>query len=187
MIDKLADELGIDPLVQTINQNSSPPVLPVVAPPVAPPGQPVSSVSNNDDDFEFARENLRELVKQGMLSIDDLKGIAIQSSSVYAYEIITSLIKTLTETNTSLLTLREKKKKIEETSSSMPSHMMPIQANNVFVGGTYQLQQVLKEKGLLTITDVDFPPDEPQEADIVPESEKSKQPVTAITEEPVTE
>ena len=63
-----------------------------------------------EDDYAYARRNLRDLIDSGMGDLDRVMEIARQSESPRAFEVATNLLKTLTDTNKDLLDLAKKKK-----------------------------------------------------------------------------
>jgi len=68
-----------------------------------------------DQDFEYTRENLMHVIERGRDALDELIGIAQQSQHPRAYEVISTLIKTLSDTNKDLLELRKKDKDLKDT------------------------------------------------------------------------
>jgi len=81
---------------------------------IDPPDQEVlePSFKNKevDDDYDYARRNLRDLIDSGMNDLNSVMDIARQSESPRAFEVATNLIKTLADTNKDLLDLAKRKK-----------------------------------------------------------------------------
>jgi len=123
--DKLADTLGIEPLE------------------VLPPQTTNISVNDDSDrfDMETARENLHHIIQKGSDALDEMIMIAKQSESARAFEVVSTLIKTLSETNKDLVDLAKKKKEIFSEEQQGPNTVN----NNLFVGSTADLQRMLKE------------------------------------------
>jgi|TARA_B100000287_G_scaffold122227_1_gene114062 hypothetical protein len=98
-------------------------------------------VNGNDDetDFQYARENLYNLIERGQDGLDELIEIAKQSEHPRAFEVVGQLIGKLTDTNKELLNLHKTKKDI--TTESTPKTV----SNNLFVGSTAELQKFLKK------------------------------------------
>lgn len=63
-----------------------------------------------EDDYEYARRNLRELVDSSLGEIHSILDIARKSESPRAYEVAANLIRTLAETNKDLMSLAKDKK-----------------------------------------------------------------------------
>lgn len=124
--DKIAETLGIKPLE----------VLP-------PETKDVSSGEDNDRvDLETARENLHHIIQKGTDALDEMIMIAKQSESARAFEVVSTLIKTLADTNKDLVDLAKKKKEIFTKDDQQGPNTVN---NNLFVGSTADLQKMLKE------------------------------------------
>jgi len=95
------------------------------------------------DDYEYARNNLRGLIENGKLAIDNIIFLAKEGESPRAYEVVGQLIKTLAETNKDLLDLAKKSKELKGEDKSQPTQVN----NNLFVGSTAELQKLLKNNG----------------------------------------
>lgn len=113
----------------------------VPAPIVVKPDMPVST--EVDDDYEYARKNLRTLIDNGKDAMENLTFLAKEGESPRAYEVIGQLIKTLADTNKDLLNLAKAKKDIQQDKAeSTPTHVN----NTLFVGSTTELQKMIAEK-----------------------------------------
>ena len=82
------------------------------------------AVNENDDetDFQYARENLYNLIERGNDGLEELLEIAKQSEHPRAFEVVGQMIGKLTETNKELLNLHKSKKDIK-TDSSGPKNV----------------------------------------------------------------
>lgn len=56
-----------------------------------------------DSDYNYARENLYEIIENGSNALNDLVEIAKASEHPRAFEVVSTLMKTLTEANKDLL------------------------------------------------------------------------------------
>lgn len=119
--DKFSEILNIDP-----------PVLEVIAP---------STNNEVEDDYDYARKNLRDLIDSGMGDLNTVMDIARQSESPRAFEVATNLMKTLTDTNKDLLELAKKKKELTQEKNTQNV------TNALFVGSTADLQKMIQGKG----------------------------------------
>jgi hypothetical protein len=98
-----------------------------------------------DDDYEYARKNLRTLIDNGKDVMENLSFLAKEGESPRAYEVIGQLIKTLADTNKDLLNLAKVKKDIKQETKqeqNSPTHVN----NTLFVGSTAELQQLIASK-----------------------------------------
>ena len=105
-----------------------------------------------EDDYDYARRNLRDLIDSGMGDLDRVMEIARQSESPRAFEVATNLMKTLTYTNKDLLELAKKKKDLTQEKDK-PS-AQNITNNALFVGSTADLQKLIQGKDDGTSNDI---------------------------------
>lgn len=103
--------------------------------------KPVDSQITND--FEYARENLMDVIEKGQEALFDMMDVARQSQHPRAYEVISTLMTTLVGANKDLLDLQGKKKKLLEQDPNANSQQV---TNNLFVGSTAELQKMLEQR-----------------------------------------
>ena len=96
-----------------------------------------------ENDFDYARENLMDVIEKGQEALFDMMDVAKQSQHPRAYEVLSTLINTLVGANKDLLDLQFKKKKLMEADPSANSQQV---TNNLFVGSTMELQQMLDSR-----------------------------------------
>ena len=65
---------------------------------------------NKNNDYEFARANLFQLAQSGMFALEDLLMIAKAAESARAFEVVSTMMKTLVETNLAIMDLAKKRK-----------------------------------------------------------------------------
>lgn len=95
-----------------------------------------------DADFDFARENIMDVVNKGQEALFDLMDVARQSQHPRAYEVLSTMMNTMVNASKDLLDLQAKKKKLlEDDPSASPQQV----TNNLFVGSTAELQKYLKQ------------------------------------------
>jgi hypothetical protein len=113
---------------------------------IEPNNQEVLSPDNSnkdvEDDYDYARRNLRDLIDSGMGDLDRVMEIARQSESPRAFEVATNLLKTLTDTNKDLLELAKKKKDLTQEKEKAQT----VTNNALFVGSTADLQKLIQNK-----------------------------------------
>lgn len=96
-----------------------------------------------DADFEFARENLMDVINKGQEALFDLMDVARQSQHPRAYEVLSTMMNTMVGASKDLLDLQAKKKKLlEDDPAATPQQV----TNNLFVGSTAELQKYLKQQ-----------------------------------------
>ena len=96
-----------------------------------------------DNDFKYARENLYGIIEKGSDALDELVELAKQSQSPRAFEIVSQMVKTLTDSNKDLLELQRKNKLLKKEDEKGPNSV----TNALFVGNTAELQKLLKSNG----------------------------------------
>lgn len=98
-----------------------------------------------DEDYEYARKNLKGLIENGKVAMENIIFLAKEGESPRAYEVVGQLIKTLADTNKDLLELGKKAKEArgkDRHNESAPQHV----TNALFVGSTAELQKLIKGK-----------------------------------------
>jgi hypothetical protein len=96
-----------------------------------------------DDDYEYARKNLRTLIDNGKGAMENLTFLAKEGESPRAYEVIGQLIKTLADTNKDLLDLSKKAREAKGMKSADEQKPQNV-TNALFVGSTAELQKLIK-------------------------------------------
>ena len=65
-------------------------------------------------DFDYARENMMEVINKGQEALFDLMDVARQSQHPRAYEVLATMMNTMVGASKDLLDLQAKKKKLLE-------------------------------------------------------------------------
>ena len=93
-----------------------------------------------EEDYKFAKQNLKRIIDNGQMAMEELASIASVSESPRAFEVLSTLMKTMTEANKDLLNLRKQVKDLkgEEGTKNVTNN------NALFVGSTAELQKFLK-------------------------------------------
>lgn len=101
------------------------------------------SEDDKDNDYEFARETLYDMICKGREGVEEMLEVAKQSEHPRAYEVLSKLLKDTSDVSNQLLTLHKQKKDIErEDVAALPKAET---TNNVFIGSTTDLQRMLKD------------------------------------------
>ena len=98
-----------------------------------------------DDDFSFARKNLRELIAKGSTAIDEILFVAKESEHPRAFEVASNFIKNMSELNKDLLQLSKTKKEIEGRDARLKGGDINVE-KAVFVGSTNEPSKLLKKQ-----------------------------------------
>ena len=116
---------------------------------VAVESTPVPAVidsSKVDEDFELARSTIRDMVSQGREALDELVMIAKESESPRAYEVVSNLIKTVTESAKDMMDLHKQTKDIKATGNEDVPGAGSINVEKaIFVGSTNDLQKMIRK------------------------------------------
>jgi len=83
------------------------------------------------------------MIEKGNIAIDGILMLAKESESPRTYEVAAQLIKTMTEANKDLLSLRKQKRELEKEE---PAKQNNTTNNNLFIGSTAELAKMLKSK-----------------------------------------
>jgi|TARA_R110000851_G_scaffold167524_2_gene313183 hypothetical protein len=98
--------------------------------------------SKIDNDFEYARGNLYQVIENGSNALTDLLQVAQQGQHPRAYEVVATLVRTLSDANIALMDLTKKKQDITGEAVKNPNTVN----NNLFVGSTGDLQKLIKKE-----------------------------------------
>lgn len=114
----------------------------------APTNMPVAQPEESliEDDFEQARNALKQMISKGQTAVDDIMSIARQSDHPRAFEVAGQLIKTTAETAKDLLALQKQKKDLNTIAGPEAPKQIGTQNNIVFSGSTNDLLKLLKNK-----------------------------------------
>jgi hypothetical protein len=115
--------------------------------PIEPSGKLTSVIpaikAERNNDYEYARRNLYDIIEKGQDALDHIVDIAKQSESARAFEVAANLIKTMAETNKDLLALAKQKKELEKETDTPDKQ---VTNNNLFVGSSAELLKMIKDK-----------------------------------------
>ena len=95
-----------------------------------------------EDDAEFARTNIRDLISKGNTAIDNLLQVATASEHPRAYEVAGQLIKNVADVTDKLADLHKKMKDLNDDYQGPKS----ITNNALYVGSTADLLQLIKQE-----------------------------------------
>jgi hypothetical protein len=136
MKDPLAKALGIEEPVAEI--------LPVEV----KKEEPVAEIMpDQQSDYELSRHTFRELIRKGNLAMEDMHELARQAESPRAYEVLSTMMKTISDVTKDLYDLQKKTKELREVRGkpSQPDGAINVE-KAVFVGTTADLLKQIKEQ-----------------------------------------
>jgi 5-bromo-4-chloroindolyl phosphate hydrolysis protein len=109
------------------------------------PPQEVSVVerhAHQDEDYEYVRNNLQEIIETGGTALQGIVELAEGSDHPRAYEVVGQIMRQLAETNKDLIELQKDMKKIKDEESTKK-----VTQNAIFMGSTAELQKFLRGQG----------------------------------------
>tara|TARA_R110000796_G_scaffold249115_1_gene376569 strand:- start:4603 stop:5016 length:414 start_codon:yes stop_codon:yes gene_type:complete len=132
MIDEISNSLGLAPMDEVVEGN-------VVVKKDNLPDTLSTRVDYADKDYDYARTNFYNIIETGTEALEQMLDVAKASEHPRAYEVVSTIMKTLVDANKDLVNMSEKKKPSEEKQFDGKVN------NNLFVGSTAELQQLLKD------------------------------------------
>ena len=111
----------------------------------------MSGLKNVDNDYEYSRDTYYELIEKGKESLELMIEVARESEHPRAFEVLSGMIKNVSDVNDKLMDLNIKNKGIKEDKKALPQGNT---TNNVFVGSTSDLQRMLQDVDHGEIVDV---------------------------------
>tara|TARA_B100000683_G_scaffold269508_1_gene306636 strand:+ start:852 stop:1223 length:372 start_codon:yes stop_codon:yes gene_type:complete len=103
---------------------------------------------NVDNDYKYSRDTYYELVEKGKESLELMIEVARQSEHPRAFEVLSGMIKNISDVNDRLMDLNKKKKDLDKKDEIQK---IANTTNNLFVGSTTELQKLLK-KDIIDVT-----------------------------------
>lgn len=94
-----------------------------------------------DGDFNYVRDNIKELIDNGSVAIDEILKVAKAGDSPRAYEVLGQLLKTVSEMNKDLIDLYQKAKQVKKEEIKV-NHTTN---NSIYVGSTSELQDLINQ------------------------------------------
>ena len=106
---------------------------------------------NVKTDYEYSRDTYYDLIEKGRESLDLMIEVARESEHPRAFEVLSNMIKNVSDVNDKLMDLNKKNKEITQ---SKTSEQKAITNNNVFIGSTTDLQRLLLKSEEEKVIDV---------------------------------
>ena len=95
---------------------------------------------NIQSDYDYSRQTYYELIEKGRESLEDMIEVARASEHPRAYEVLSGMIKNLSDVNDKLMDLNKKVKDLEDDPKKIEN-----QQNNIFLGSTADIQKLLRQ------------------------------------------
>jgi hypothetical protein len=91
-----------------------------------------------ENDFQYARENLYNIIERGTDALNGIVDLANQSQHPRSFEVVADLVRTLSGANKDLLDIQKKMKDMDPE-----AHGPKKVENNLFIGSTKDLTDLL--------------------------------------------
>ena len=126
--DEIGKSLGLTPLPEVI--------------PVSQADKPIVAKDDQaaEKDYQYARDNLKGIIENGNMALQELTSIASTSESPRAFEVVAQMVKNLADVNKDLLEIQKKLKVLKDGEQKDPKNV----TNALFVGSTAELQKIIK-------------------------------------------
>lgn len=96
-----------------------------------------------DNDYKYSKDTLYQLIEKGKDALEDMIEVARSSEHPRAYEVLSGLIKNVSDVNDKLLDLNKKQKAMDE--NDKPASIEN-QQNNYYLSSTADIQKMLKQE-----------------------------------------
>lgn len=138
---KMSEVLGIE---QPVNKNTE-----IVNAPISNQLQEkeesqIPQRNDSETDFSLSRNVFRNLIDSGSRAIENMTELAKESESPRAYEVLATLIKTVSESTKDLYDIHKKKKDLYEEKTRPAENITVDKA--IFYGSTAELLAKIKNK-----------------------------------------
>lgn len=107
---------------------------------------------NIKSDYDYSRATYYELIDKGRESLDLMIEVARESEHPRAFEVLSNMIKNISDVNDKLMELNKKTKDV--TQQIEKQDQKAITNNNVFIGSTTDLQRLLMKEHDEKVIDV---------------------------------
>ena len=92
-----------------------------------------------ENDFQYARENLYNIIERGTDALNGIVELANQSQHPRSFEVVADLVRTLSGANKDLLDIQKKMRDLDPD-----KHKPQKVENNLFIGATKELTDLLE-------------------------------------------
>lgn len=106
---------------------------------------------NIKSDYDYSRDTYYDLIEKGRESLELMIEVARESEHPRAFEVLSGMIKNISDVNDKLMDLNKKNKEITQSKQEQQG---AITNNNVFIGSTTDLQRLLLQSEDEKVIDV---------------------------------
>ena len=105
-----------------------------------------------EDDFDYSRRTYYDLIEKGNSALEDMIEVARALEHPRAFEVVSGMIKNVSDVNDKLMDLHKKKKEFEK--KDVVAQVADNTTNNVFIGSTSDLQRMLLQHDEDKVVDI---------------------------------
>jgi len=98
------------------------------------------------NDYDYSRDTYYQLIEKGKDALEDMIEVARSSEHPRAYEVLSGMIKNVSDVNDRLMDLNKKQKDLDKTDEVA---QIENQTNNVFLTSTADLQKMLRQDDVI--------------------------------------
>ena len=109
----------------------------------------MSEEKNIKSDYDYSRETYYELIERGKDALENMIEVARESEHPRAYEVLSGMIKNISDVNDRLMILNKGKKELEKKNETTEVNNTQ---NNFYLGSTADVQRLLKGDNLVNVT-----------------------------------
>jgi len=97
---------------------------------------------NQSRDYDYSRDTYYELIEKGKEALEDMIEVARESEHPRAFEVLSGMIKNISDVNDKLMDLNKKTKDLEKKEDVK---QVENQQNNFYLGSTADIQKMLRQ------------------------------------------
>lgn len=104
--------------------------------------QSSTQIQTTDNDYDYSRETYYELIEKGKDALEDMINVARESEHPRAFEVLSGMIKNISDVNDRLMDLNKKKKELDRKDETVKQ--IENQQNNFYLS-TSELQKMMSQ------------------------------------------
>ena len=101
----------------------------------------IATTDKQKSDYDYSRETYYELIEKGKDALESMIEVARESEHPRAYEVLSTLIKNVSDVNDKLMDLNKKQKDLDQKDEVK---QVENQQNNFYLGSTADVQRMLQ-------------------------------------------
>lgn len=115
----------------------------------------IATTDKQKSDYDYSRETYYELIEKGKDALETMIEVARESEHPRAFEVLSGMIKNVSDVNDRLMDLNKKMKEIEKKDGGQ---QVENQQNNFYLGSTADIQKMLQQGDVIDVeSDNDIP------------------------------